>query len=273
MAWELLRSSSPSMRYLTLLALVVVASASSNVEARVDLRDYAIEGAIVPGNHQRLDTPHGIVHVWAPEGYRAETASLIVYVHGYFVNVDDAWWAHGLPEQFGSSSINALFVAVEAPSKASESVQWCSITELVDTIRGAVSEGMPKGKVIAIGHSGAYRTLDQWLADPLLDTVVMLDAGYGSRDPFLAWVRRSDKHRLITVSSDTTWWCHELHKQLPGTRTIAGFPERPESMQHERIVHIRTTLDHWQVVTTALPATLAMLRVPRLAAPTLAVAP
>jgi hypothetical protein len=107
----------------------------------------------------------------------------------------------------------------------------------------------------------------------MLETVVMLDAGYGSRDPWLAWVRRSDKHRLITVSSDTTWWCEKLHKELAGTRIVTGFPQRPESLQRDRILHIRTALDHWQVVTTALPVTLRMLRVPRLAPDTVATAP
>jgi hypothetical protein len=154
MAWELLPSRSPPMRYPTLLAFVVLAMATPDADAREHTSEFAVEGAIIPGNHQRLDTPHGVVHVWAPEGYRAETASLIVYVHGYFVDVDDAWWAHGLPEQFGASSINALFVAVEAPSSGYESVQWCSITELVDTIKAAVSVPMPKGQVVAIGHSG-----------------------------------------------------------------------------------------------------------------------
>src|SRR5689334_20454204 len=176
------------------LAFAVLVGAVSDARGEAfEEGNYAVEGVIVPGTHLRLDTPNGAVHVWVPEGYKPETATLVVYVHGYYVDVDDAWWAHGLPEQFGASSINALFVAVEAPANGYESVQWCSISELVDTIRGAIAEGMPKGQVIAIGHSGAYRTLDQWLPDPILDTVVMLDAGYGDREPWLAWMKKSDK--------------------------------------------------------------------------------
>lgn len=254
------------MRYLTLLALCAFGAAPSHAEVNDDSRQYAVEGVIVPGNHTRLDTPHGVVHVWAPEGYRAETASLIVYVHGYFVNVDDAWWAHGLPEQFGASSINALFIAVEAPARASQGVSWCSIAELVATVDPHISETMPKGQeVIAIGHSGAYRTLEQWRTDATLDTIVMLDSGYGAHEQWVDWAKQPG-HRLITVSSDTEWWFKKLHKDLP-THSIVGFPSRPESLQRVRLLHIKTTLDHWQVVTTALPATLRMLRVPRLVTP------
>ena len=71
--------------------------------------------AIVPGEHVRLDTPSGPVHLWWPEGYDAATAVTIVYVHGYWVDVDDAWLQYGLSEQFGVAAVNALFVAPEAP--------------------------------------------------------------------------------------------------------------------------------------------------------------
>ena len=65
--------------------------------------------------HLRLEGPHGPRHVWIPPGYTAETGATIVYVHGYFNNVDTAWTAHQLPEQAALSGLNAILIAPEAP--------------------------------------------------------------------------------------------------------------------------------------------------------------
>ena len=47
------------------------------------------------GHHWRFATPHGPVHVWTPKGYNAKRAETIVYVHGFYVHVDDAYPAVG----------------------------------------------------------------------------------------------------------------------------------------------------------------------------------
>jgi len=250
------------------LAIALLVTLGIPTAAAEPVEDYTIEGAIVPGNHTRLETAHGVVHVWSPDGYRPETATVVVYVHGYHVEVDDAWWAHGLPEQFGASGINALFVACEAPSNPLDFVRWSSVSELLQVVEGQLGEALPKGPVTAIGHSGAYRTLAQWLVDPRLGTLVLLDAGYGPRIPYLEWIRSSPTRRLITVASDTLAWTTVLHRYLPSTRTVDGFapwgPTQLAALQAERILHIRTDLDHWQVVTVALPAMLRILRAPPL---------
>ena len=245
--------------------MIPTAAAELAVDAMLD---YAIEGAIVPGIHTRLETAHGVVHVWSPEGYKRETAAVVVYIHGYHVTVDDAWWAHGLPEQFGASGINALFIVCEAPSDPADPVRWSSTTELLRAVESGLGEPVPKGPVAAIGHSGAFRTLAQWLGDPRLGTVVLLDAGYGFKAPYLDWIRSAAHRRLITVASDTLAWTTALHRFLPSTHTVDGFapwePTELAMLQAQRILHIRTDLDHWQVVTVALPATLRLLRAPPL---------
>src|SRR5262245_22937340 len=81
----------------------------ASVGAAQDL-DPVGEGIMI-GDHDRIETPQGPVHVWTPRGYAPETAITVVYVHGYHLDVDEAWWAHGLPEQFGHASINAMFIA------------------------------------------------------------------------------------------------------------------------------------------------------------------
>src|SRR5512139_3968883 len=102
------------MRSSILTASMVVGLTTASI-ARADTSGSAMgaqdldpvgEG-IMLGDHTRLETPRGPVHVWTPRGYSAETAMTVVYVHGYQIDVDEAWWGHGLPEQFGHASINA----------------------------------------------------------------------------------------------------------------------------------------------------------------------
>jgi hypothetical protein len=262
-----------SMRVLWFAFASVAAAALSIAHAEPrprlveEAREFAIEGAVRGGAHTRLVTPGGVVHVWVPDGYDARTAQLVVYLHGYFVTLDEAWLAHGLPEQFGAAGINAMFVACETPSSAREGVRWANAAELVDVIAPRLRVPLPRGRRVAIGHSGAYRTLIPWLADPALDTVVMLDAGYGEREPYVTWIRgdAEQRRRLITISSETAWWGGVLHGSLPGSRSVATALPRLSAeelgrLARERVVHLRDpALDHWQTVTTALPVALRLL--------------
>src|SRR5262245_12485811 len=138
---------------ISMVAAMVGAAGADTSEFELD----PVGEGIMIGDHDRLETPQGPVHVWTPRGYDPETAITVLYVHGYQIDVDEAWWAHGLPEQFGHASINAMFIAPEAPQDSSKEVRWESLTRLLETVE-ASGRTMPKGRVTAIGHSGAYRT-------------------------------------------------------------------------------------------------------------------
>ena len=45
-------------------------------------------------------TNRGALHVWAPFYYQRGTAGVVVFVHGYSVDVDEAWSSLSLAEQF-----------------------------------------------------------------------------------------------------------------------------------------------------------------------------
>lgn len=270
------------MRSPILLAAVLLATGSA---ARADAIEIASDAAfelfaiappdseawIVPGTHRRLETPRGAVHTWSPYGYAPETAILVLYVHGYHIDLDNAWLGQGLPEQFGVSRINALFVACEAPSNPTDHVRWESLSDLLSTVEQATGDSFPKGRVVAIGHSGAYRTIAHWVREPRLETLVLFDAGYGPITPFLQWINGRPDRRLISFASDTIRWTTALHRRLPTTFTIDGVaslgdPRVIDAVQAQRIVHIRSELDHMQLVrgATALPAALQLIRAPRL---------
>jgi hypothetical protein len=234
-------------RVLALAIFAVVAISAEHAHADASLAD-----AVAAGRQWRLDTPHGAVHVWIPASYEPTTASTIVYVHGYYTNVDDAWTRNQLPEQFALSGINGLFIACEAPSRPQDPVAWRSLRALLATVRTATVEQLPRGHLVAIGHSGAYRTLIPWLENAQLDTVVLVDAAY-EPDPFRWWTRASRRHRLIDIGEDTRRWTEPLHRALPSVVLDEVPPPEAGALPPEaaaaRIVYIRSTVGHMPLVT------------------------
>jgi hypothetical protein len=220
------------------------------------------------GKHWRMQTVRGAVHVWVPHTYEPQTAITVVYVHGYWTDVDGAWRRHRLPQQFALSGINAMFIACEAPADKYQQVAWPSLHALLAAVVADIGVPMPKGRVVAFGHSGAFRTLEQWLPNQRLDTIVLLDAAYGQMWGYRSWLYADQSHRLINISDDTLAAGDKLHKLMPGTMVIDGFPD-DELTDHERsarILYIRSNVGHMPLVTGghAIPTLLRALRAPRI---------
>jgi len=227
-----------------------------------------LERAVAAGNHWRLDTAHGPVHVWTPKGYTAATAAIVVYVHGFYTDVDRAWTEHRLAAQFALSGINAMFIACEAPAGPRDPVYWRSLSSLLQTVRAGIGQRLPSGRLVVVGHSGAHRTITQWLDNRGIDTVVLMDAAYGELDLYRDWIRGSRERRLIDVGDDTMRWTDALHRSLPSTVVVDRFPPAragflPLEAQDARIVYIRSQLGHMPLVTggVALPMVLRALSV------------
>jgi hypothetical protein len=222
------------------------------------------------GTHWRITTAHGPVHVWIPKGYDERRAETIVYVHGFYTHVDGAWTNYKLATQFAASAINAMFIACEAPASGSERVSWDSLADLLAAVENGIGRPWPKRRVVAIGHSGAWRTLLGWLDEPRIDTIVLVDAAYGEIERYKAWILGDEKRRLIDVGDDTRRWTDALHAQLPDTVVLDDFPSleegMPRNLQRARIVYIKSKIGHMPLVTdgVALPMLLRMLRAKRL---------
>src|SRR6185436_8536439 len=197
---------------------------SSALAAREAAPPVTLSEMVEGGQYWRLPSPRGPIHVWLPRGYKAKRAETIVYVHGYYTHVDEAWKDHHLASQFAASAINAMFVACEAPAGIDEAVAWASIGELLEAVERGTGLPWPRRRIVAVGHSGAFRTLLGWLDEPVLDTVVLLDAAYGEIESYRSWVLASPKRRLIDVGDDTRQWTEQLHAELPATVTLDGFP-------------------------------------------------
>lgn len=254
-----------------LVWLGVAIAGGSPVPAAAPPDAHPLTVAVQAGRHFRIDGPHGPIHVWIPAGYHADTGATIVYLHGYYDDADSAWIGHHLPEQFAMSALNAMFVVPEAPSGSRPPVNYPSLSQVLRTVEDqtGVSRGMALTAVI--GHSGAFRTIDSWLDEPLVDQLVMIDAMYADEEQIEAWYRASPRHRLITVGEDTLQWNEQLVRDLRDVLVIDRVPPTwdtwPGEARTARAVYIRSQYAHMPLVTEGmvLPAVLRLLPVELLA--------
>lgn len=226
--------------------------------------DAVLDERVEAGRHWRLDTSRGAVHIWIPDGYDPATAAAVVFVHGYWISVDDAWDDYRLPQQFALSGINAMFIAPEAPTSKWRSIAWPSLGELIRSVGQGVDVAMPARRLVVAGHSGAYRTIAAWLGTPALDTVILLDALYVDSG-VLPWMRQSADHRLVNIVYETGRVSNYVHSRLPGTLRVEGLPG--VRLPPARVLYVRTDVGHWELVTggVALPLALRAIDVPAVA--------
>jgi len=230
-----------------------------------------LQRAVAAGRHVRIAGPRGPIHVWIPPSYRADTGATVLYIHGYFDDADTAWTGHQLPQQFALSALNAMFIVPEAPVAQKLPINYPDLGELLRLVEDAT--GVPRGAAltVAVGHSGAFRTLQAWLDEPLLDQLVMIDAMYGDEDAIVGWVRASPRHRLIFVGEDTLLATESVADKLPDTLTIDRVPPTydtwPAAAKTARSVYVRAQYYHMPLITDGivLPSLLRLLPVELLA--------
>jgi hypothetical protein len=244
-------------------------AAASSGAARLEKQ----EDTVLGGRHWRIKTDQGAVHVWVPAGYDRTTAGTVVYVHGYHTDADGAWTDHGLARQFKASGQNAMFIVPDAPSSNDDHVHWPALTDL----RAAVTRAnikIPDGPTVVIGHSGAFRTVMQWVDHRHVAKIILLDALYAGAaafDDFINRGKRADAHRLIVVAASTA----AESKSFANSYRFAVARERmPESVgelsQRERgakLLYIRSQFDHMGIVTSRRVIPLLLKVTPLVALP------
>jgi hypothetical protein len=219
----------------------------------------------------RIEGPHGPVHVWIPQGYHADTGATVLYIHGYFDNADTAWTSQQLPEQFALSALNAVFVVPEAPIAARTPVNYPDLGELLRLVEDRAGVVRGAALTVAVGHSGAFRTLGAWLDEPLLDQIVMVDAAYGDEPPLLAWYNASPRRRLVSIGADTVLGTESLASKIAETVRLDRFPPTwdlmPAAAKTARHLYIRSQFDHMPLVRDgiAIPSVLRILPIEQLA--------
>jgi len=204
------------------------------------------------GAEWQLDTAHGTVMVFQPEGYSSSDGS-VLYVHGYFDTVLTAWKKHRLPEQFYVSGVKALFIAPEAPKSSGDSVKWASLSSLLDTV--AMMTGVrPGDPVVAIGHSAAFETLNKWLPEPRLVHITLLDALYGFAAAFRDWGNQAGHTMtlLVTKSGAPRTNSEKILPTLFSTVKWAGVPpvydDFSQAAKDAKTLYIVANESHMQLV-------------------------
>jgi hypothetical protein len=221
-------------------------------DGRLEKREDTVAG----GTHWRIKTREGAIHVWIPAGYDRATAGTVVYVHGYYVDVDTAWREYNLARQFRASRQNAMFIVPEAPSGNDEAVNWPALKDLRRAIARANIK-LPDGPIIVMGHSGAFRTIMQWVDHRLIEQIILLDAMYaGERqfDEYIGTGKRADQHKLIVVGASTAQesasFAHRYkfaatREKMPSS--VSGFTRH---QRNARLLYVRAQYDHMAIVTS-----------------------
>ncbi|MBX7113136.1 MAG: hypothetical protein K1X64_02290 [Myxococcaceae bacterium] len=197
--------------------------------------------------HVRIAGSNGPIHVWWPEREAAPTQT-VAYVHGYFDDVDEAWAAHGLASQFERSGVNAVFILPEAPTGPNKPVNYPHVERLLDEVDHGLGWKVPRKELLALGHSGGYRTLKAWTRSTLLRRVVLLDAFYGEAATWAKWLDGDARHRLLIVAAITRRrsepWAVKRGAVSLTLASLAegGWPEK-------NIVHLLVNAGHMEVIT------------------------
>lgn len=210
-----------------LLSLALAASLSSGCLPSAEARP--LQG----GLHQRFVTGNGPVHAWCPEGIEPEL--LVVYVHGYFDSVDDAFRDHGLVQQFKASGVRALFVLIDGPKGPQERVAWTAFAPLATELERSLGRKVP-ARVMAMGHSGGNRTLREWTKERLVTDMVLLDAFYGDPSHWTSFLARVPNGRVQLVGALTFKKADAWRRSLPAAAA-------------RRVEQLVANTDHMGVIT------------------------
>jgi hypothetical protein len=203
------------------------------------------------GRHLRIGTARGSIHVWLPRGYVARTAGIVVYVHGYYTGVDQAFVDHRLAEQFRASRRNALFLAAEAPAWNGAAVTWPDLSELLDEVGTRSGFALPRGPLVVAGHSGAIRTVLSWLLHPRVEEIVLLDGLYRGEGELAAWLAGGPhvRRRLLLVGQETAERTEAWLPSMKGAIFRHRVPARlPAADRRALLVYYRSQHDHMAII-------------------------
>ena len=216
------------------------------------------------GVHWRCITERGPIHIWAPFDFQRSNAGVVIFVHGYSVNVDEAWRTFTLADQFRMSERNAVFIVPEAPSEHGDSVIWSRLDDLRNAVR-TCGIFLPGGSWVIIGHSGAYRTIQGWVRDRQIRHLILLDALYAKHEQFEKFLNRpGTKMTLISTetSEQSLQFIENFHyavkrHDIPPHLNAFTLDER-----RARLLYVKSQYNHQTIVTNqkVIPLTLRLTR-------------
>ncbi len=209
------------------------------------------------GRYVRFGTKdNGPVHVWRPRHYNPATGATVVYVHGFYTDVDQAMREHRLTTQFRDSARNALFVVPETRSGRNDDLFWPDLEKLLVAVEKRLRLSRPKGPLVVVGHSGGYRNIVSWLSHKHISQVMLVDGLYGNDVEFRQWVESfsSAQRQLILVGFETQqraeWLLHKNAAAIQLDTLPWLYDELSPKVRKAPLVSVQSErLDHMQLVT------------------------
>ncbi len=256
---------------ITLLALLVLGQADdAPTPTQLALRNTTekeyVDELLEDGRYVRFGTKdQGPVHVWRPRTYRRDTAVTVVYLHGFYTDADRAMLEHALPTQFRDSARNALFIVPETRSWRNDALLWKDLDALLSEVEHRTKLQRPKGGVVVVAHSGGYRTVVEWLPNPAVDKVVLVDGLYGNDDDFSKWAATGKQ--LVLVGFDTQQRSEPFLRKQSKLVRLDDLPylfdELPAGYRSAPVLYFQSErFDHMGLITSGrlLPWLLHVLR-------------
>jgi hypothetical protein len=215
----------------------------------------------------RFETASGPVRAWLPPDYRADRAGIVVYAHGYWTQVDEAWQKQSLVEQFRKSGLDALFIAPAAPRENGDDVKFPRLADLLRETAKRTQMALPKGPITIVGHSGGFRTLLPWLSHPGVRHVVLLDGLYAGEEKFLGWAK-DGPHMLTIVGQDTAARIEPILRAEKGIAWLGNIPAAFSPRERgARVLYMHSQYNHGEMVTNGKVIPLVLRRAPGAAVP------
>lgn len=214
-----------------------------------------VEQLLEDGQHVRFGTEtQGPVHAWKPTAFKPQTAGIVVYVHGFFSSADSAFFEHRLATQFRDSGRNAVFVVPEAPSGRTDPAFWDDLEALLKMVFERTKWKRPDGPITLVAHSGAYRTVVEWLAHPKLKQVVMIDALYAGDRELQAWLEAATvpNKQLVLVGFETqlrTDWFLRQHPKAVKLDDVPYLYDRLPALTGPVLSITSDRFDHMALIT------------------------
>ena len=265
----------------TVVLALAVAGVARDARADETLNETASPGHmradhVENGEHWRLDSGNGVVHVWRPPGYDARTAGTVVYLHGHRSSADESFNQFAMATQFHRSGLNALFIVPDSTTDGEEGLHWDSLGALLRYVARETGVQRGPGSLVVVGHSGAFRNIVAWLDDREIDDLILLDALYSYEDEFRSWIlssKNAEKKRLTLVSRDTRRnalrFMRGISWSVGVTKIPASYGGLNKRQRDARILNMRSQYEHMEIVTSGhvIPVVLQRTRLRPLGAP------
>lgn len=211
-----------------------------------------VDEVLDDGRYWRFGTANnGPVHVWSPKSLK-RGAPIVIYLHGFFTDVDAAVREHRLTAQFRDSGRNALFIMPETRSGPRDELTWPRLPALLQEVEKRTKLKLPAGPIVLLGHSGAYKAIAGWLKEPRVTQVLLVDGLYANEPDFEAWLETTG-NQLVLVSFETRLrsdWLSKKRKAVEVDTLPWLYDELPAATRAAPLVHVRSErLEHMELVT------------------------